>query len=64
VTCGGELRAIALYGAHRAGDDLNGDKVKMLAELAGAASVAYTNFELVSLRGRIHESEQEGGFVQ
>jgi hypothetical protein len=32
VTCGGELRVIALYGAHRAGDDLNGDEVKMLRQ--------------------------------
>jgi uncharacterized membrane protein SirB2 len=48
----GRLEAVALYGAHCEGDDLNEDEIQMLNKLANAASSAYMTFELELLRRR------------
>jgi uncharacterized membrane protein SirB2 len=48
----GRLEAVALYGAHCEGDDLNEEEIQMLDRLANAASSAYMAFELKLLRIR------------
>jgi hypothetical protein len=51
-----ELRAIALYGPHRRGDDLDPDEVSTLATLAGGASAALDHAEAARLRKEIEAS--------
>ena len=58
LVSGGRLYAVAFYGAHKGGDDLNRDEIKSLRKLGRAASLAYQNFELVSLRAKLQELEQ------
>jgi hypothetical protein len=55
IFCAGDLHAIAFYGAHSAGDDINSDEIKALEKLGRAASVACQNVELVSLRRRLQD---------
>jgi hypothetical protein len=51
--------ALALYGAHAAGDDLNRDERAMLAELAHKAACVLTKLEHDQLCRRIAELESE-----
>jgi hypothetical protein len=41
IRCRGILEAVLFYGAHRGGDDLNDDELRMIEKLAAAASTAY-----------------------
>jgi hypothetical protein len=61
VPIGDRLRclALALYGPHAAGDDLNQDERAMLAELAQKAASALTKLERDELCGRIALLESE-----
>ncbi len=49
----GELRAIALYGAHHRGDALNGEEIEALEKLVGSAGLAYEAIEAAAMRRRI-----------
>jgi len=49
----GEVRAIALYGAHHRGDALNGEEVEALEELVERAGLAYEAIEASAMRRQI-----------
>ncbi|WP_222257647.1 hypothetical protein [Ralstonia insidiosa] len=49
----GHLSAVALYGPHRAGDDLKDEEVDLLCTLADAASESYAQIEAASLRAQM-----------
>jgi uncharacterized protein involved in exopolysaccharide biosynthesis len=51
--------AIALYGAHTSGTNLNDDERAALAELADLASAVWTNLDNDSLRQRVAALERE-----
>jgi hypothetical protein len=51
----GSLIAIAFYGVHKTGDDLNKEEIVILDELAKTASAAYESIEASSLR---HQGEE------
>jgi hypothetical protein len=53
IRCAGRIDAVIFYGGHRGGDDLNDDELKMLGNLATAASSAYSTLELLALRRQI-----------
>jgi hypothetical protein len=61
VPVGDRIRclALALYGPHATGDDLNHDERAMLAELAEKAACAFINLDHDQLRHRIAELEYE-----
>lgn len=61
VPVGDRLRcmALALYGSHAAGTDLNRDECTMLAELAGLAASAYMKLDHDQLCHRIAVLEEE-----
>lgn len=58
ILSGGHMQAVALYGAHRTGDDLNDEETALLAELGHAAGGAYGAVGLERLRKRIRELER------
>jgi hypothetical protein len=58
ILSAGHLHAIALYGAHRTGDDLNHEETALLAELGRAAGGAYSAVVFEVLRKRISELER------
>ena len=51
----GEPLAVALYGPHRAGNDLDPDEHAMLGTLAEQAGAAYERVEIEALRREITE---------
>ena len=53
ISAFGELRAIALYGAHHRGDALNGEEVEALEKLVRGAALAYEAIEAAAMRRRI-----------
>jgi hypothetical protein len=53
------LLAVALYGAHEAGDDLTADEVAMLQEFGRAAVSGYECVEVLTQRRRIEELEAQ-----
>jgi hypothetical protein len=61
VPVGDRIRclALALYGPHATGDDLNHDERAMLAELADKAACAFIKLDSDQLRHRIAELEYE-----
>ena len=54
-----ELEAVAMYGAHTGGEDLDPDEIGMLARVGEAAGAAYYHLEADSLRGAIEELARE-----
>ena len=48
-----ELRAIALYGAHASGEDIDPDEVKAIEILATMASAAFDHLEALELRREV-----------
>ena len=54
-----EVVAIALYGRHHAGTDIDPDEVRSLLALAAGAGMAYVNIEARTLRARIDSLTRE-----
>lgn len=59
VTLGARVEAIALYGGHASGEDLDPDERRSLRGLAGGAALAYDHLEAVDLRRRLEEARAE-----
>ncbi|HEV2878013.1 MAG TPA: hypothetical protein VGW96_00420, partial [Candidatus Eremiobacteraceae bacterium] len=53
------LKAIALYGSHANGADLDIDEIQSLNALAQSASAAYDHLEAVTLRQQVSEQRKE-----
>ncbi len=53
VTNGWSIQAVAVFGAHKRGDDLNREELDALRELARAASRAYDRIETLKLKERV-----------
>lgn len=53
VTNGWSVQAVAVYGAHKRGDDLNREELDALRDLAHAASQAYDRVETLRLKERV-----------
>jgi hypothetical protein len=56
----GELAALAFYGPHDTGDDLNGEELLLLARFASDAARGYDRAEIVALRKRLAELVDPG----
>jgi hypothetical protein len=54
-----ELEAIAFYGTHSNGTDIDGDELMLIERCAVAAGAAYARFRAAELRGRVAELEDE-----
>ncbi len=54
-----ELEAIAFYGTHSNGTDVDGDEVMLIERAAVAAGAAYAKFHAAALRERVAELEDE-----
>jgi hypothetical protein len=59
VVIGHTVEAIALYGGHSAGEDLDPDERQSLRDLAQAASVGYDRVHSEELRQRLERAEAE-----
>ena len=57
IAVGDRLEALALYGAHVTGEDLDPDEVRAIGALAHAAAHAFDHIELLTLRHRTAELE-------
>jgi hypothetical protein len=55
VRAHGELLALALYGPHLSGDDLNSEECALLARFAADAARGYDRAEIIALRKRLSE---------
>jgi hypothetical protein len=55
VRAHGELLAVALYGPHHSGDDLNREELALLARFASDAARGYDRAEIMALRKRLSE---------
>jgi hypothetical protein len=53
------LRAIALYGAHSSGEDIDPDELKSIERLTEMASGAYDHIEAESLRVELEATKRE-----
>ncbi len=54
-----ELEAIAFYGPHKNGTDLDSDELALIDRAANAAGSAYAHFKAAALRERVAELEAE-----
>jgi hypothetical protein len=54
-----ELEAIAFYGTHANGTDVDGDEIMLIERAAVAAGAAYARFRAAELRDRVAELEEE-----
>jgi hypothetical protein len=54
-----ELEAIAFYGTHSNGTDVDGDEIALIERAAVAAGAAYARFRAAALRERVAELEDE-----
>jgi len=54
-----ELDAIAFYGAHSSGTDIDGDEIALIERCAVAAGAAHARFWAAALRERVAELEDE-----
>jgi len=61
ATIRGRVLAVALYGPHHSGADLDSNERAMLARLADTAAEAYVEIENAALRKRIAALESEAG---
>jgi hypothetical protein len=61
ATMRGRLLALALYGPHHSGADLDANERAMLARLADTAAEAYAEIENAALRKQINALEQQIG---
>jgi hypothetical protein len=59
IVVGHHLEAIALYGGHCTGEDLDPDERSTLRKLAAAASAGYDHIATVELRTRLRNAESE-----
>lgn len=59
VAVGNRLEAIALYGAHGAGEDIDPNERRSLRNLARAAALAYDHLRATSLRKSLEEARGE-----
>ena len=54
-----ELEAIAMYGAHAGGEDLDPDEIRALTRIGEAAGAAYYHLEADSLRAEVEQLGRE-----
>ena len=54
-----ELEAIAFYGPHGSGTDIDGDELMLIERCAVAAGAAYARFRAAALRERVAELQDE-----
>lgn len=59
VTLGAHVEAIAFYGGHTGGEDLDPDERHYLRRLAGGAALAYDHLAVQDLRARLEEAAVE-----
>ncbi|MGA2759775.1 MAG: hypothetical protein ABSF08_05590 [Candidatus Cybelea sp.] len=64
IIVGHHLEAIALYGNHKTGEDLDPDERSILRKLAAAASAGYDHIVAVELRTRLHDAESENATLR
>ena len=64
ISVGHHLEAIALYGGHGTGEDLDPDERSTLRKLAAAASAGYDHIAAVELRTRLHDVESENATLR
>ncbi|MGC9991114.1 MAG: hypothetical protein ABSD52_01785 [Candidatus Cybelea sp.] len=64
IIVGHHLEAIALYGNHGTGEDLDPDERSILRKLAAAASAGYDHIVAVELRTRLHNAESENATLR
>ena len=53
----GDGLALAFYGPHRSGADLNADERDLLAQFVAKAAAAYSRLEIDALRARVRSLE-------
>lgn len=53
------LYAVALYGAHNTGDDLNADERKLLFDIAQKAATAYEHLQAKLLQGEVERLKHQ-----
>ncbi|HEX5275161.1 MAG TPA: hypothetical protein VFW34_07785 [Candidatus Rubrimentiphilum sp.] len=54
-----ELEAVAFYGTHTNGTDVDGEEIALIERAAVAAGAAYAKFHAAALRERVAELEEE-----
>ena len=59
VTLGAHVEAIAFYGGHTGGEDLDPDERHYLRRLAGGAALAYDHLAVQDLRAQLEEAAVE-----
>ena len=64
IIVGHHLEAIALYGGHGTGEDLDPDERSTLRKLAAAASAGYDHIAAVDLRTRLRDAESENATLR
>lgn len=64
VTIGSRLEAIALYGGHNGGEELDRNERHALRRLASAAAVAYDHLLVRSLRESLQRAERENASLR
>ncbi len=64
IIVGHHLEAIALYGGHGTGEDLDPDERSILRKLAAAASAGYDHIVAVELRTRLSNAESENATLR
>ncbi len=64
VAVGNRLEAIALYGGHTGGEDLDPDERKIVRALANAAALAYDHIRALELRKSLDEARGENASLR
>ncbi|MGA8532589.1 MAG: PDZ domain-containing protein [Candidatus Tumulicola sp.] len=64
VAVGNRLDAIALYGGHNGGEDLDPDERQSLRALASAAALAYDHIRAQELRRKLEETRSENASLR
>ncbi len=64
VAVGNRLEAIALYGGHTGGEDLDPDERKIVRALASAAALAYDHIRALELRKSLDEARGENASLR
>jgi hypothetical protein len=64
IAAGNRLEAVAIYGGHDGGEDLDPDERRVLRALAGAAALAYDHLRATDLRERLEEARGENASLR